>query len=114
MTSMKNRMHISGKLDNVEEKAQKQDIDLEKRDVEAMTAAGLTRKSAANAMKLYFAFGLSQFFGRSDAMEVLVLSHAPASTLLKKLSTAGIIALVPGMGKGKYRFVPEFFMHTED
>lgn len=119
---LKNRlMHISGKLDNVEDKAQKQDIgtekqdiDLEKRDIEAMTAAGLTRKSAANAMKLYSAFGLSRFFGRADAMEVLGLSHAPASTLLKKLATAGIIAPVPGMGKGKYRFVPEFFMHTED
>lgn len=119
---LKNRlMHISGKFDNVEDKAQKQDIgaekqdiDLEKRDIEIMTAAGLTRKSAANAMKLYSAFGLSQFFGRSDAMEVLGLSHAPASTLLKKLAAAGVIAPVPGMGKGKYRFVPEFFMHTAD
>ena len=118
---LKNRaMHISGKLDIAESEAQKQDvgaqkqdIDLEKRDIEAMIAAGLTRKSAANTMKLYSAFGPERFFGRNDAMEVLGLSHAPASTLLKKLAEAGITASIPGMGKGKYRFDPGFFKRGE-
>ena len=79
-----------------------------------MIAKGMSRKSASNAMKLYSVFGFERFFGRSDAAEVLGITATPASTLLKKLAEAGITAPVPGMGKGKYRFDPEFFKRTEE
>lgn len=87
----------------------KQYIDLEKQYIEAMMNAGLSRKSTFNAMKLYSAFGLTRFFGRTEAADILGITATPASALLKKLNEAGILAPVPGMGKGKYRFVPEFF-----
>ena len=70
---------------------------------------GLSRKSASNAIKLYSVFGIERFFGRSEAAEVLGITAAPASTLLKKLTEAGILLPVSGMGKGKYRFSPDFF-----
>lgn len=109
-------MHISGKLDKPDSEGQKQYIgdtkqyiDLGKQYIEAMMSAGLSRKSASNAMKLYSAFGLTRFFGRTEAVDILGITATPASTLLKKLNEAGVLAPVPGMGKGKYRFVPEFF-----
>ena len=119
---LKNRaMHISGKLDNAEQDASKQYIGDEKQYIEgtkqyidAMIAKGLSRKSASNATKLYSVFGLERFFGRSDAADLLGITATPASTLLKKLAEAGITAPVPGAGKGKYRFDPEFFKHSEE
>lgn len=118
---LKNRaMHISGKLDIAVHDASKQYIGDEKQYIEgtkqyidAMIAKGLSRKSASNAMKLYSVFGLERFFGRSDAADVLGITATPASTLLKKLAEEGITSPVPGMGKGKYRFDPEFFKRGE-
>ncbi|MDO4845009.1 MAG: hypothetical protein Q3977_00170 [Oscillospiraceae bacterium] len=42
-------------------------------------------------------------------MAALTVTPSPASELLRKLLSAGIIESVSGMGKGKYRFSPTFF-----
>ncbi|MBR3460222.1 MAG: Fic family protein [Clostridia bacterium] len=121
---LRNRaLHISWKLVSADAEPQKQyiegtkqyiddekrDIELQKQYIDAIISMGLSRKSASNAIKLYSVFGIERFFGRSEAAEVLGITAAPASTLLKKLTESGILLPVSGMGKGKYRFSPDFF-----
>ena len=109
-TPLQNRtMHISGEFKKQYIEPQKQYIGDEKQYIDKMIWAGLTRKTATNAAKLFAEFGLDKFFGRSDAVDVLGITVTPASTLLKKLSDAGITEAVSGLGKGKYRFDPSFF-----
>ena len=102
-------MHISGELNKQDIDNKKQDIQSQKQDIDRMIKAGIPKKSASNAMILYERFGLNQFFSRPDVAEVLSITPSPASELLRKLLTAGIIEAVRGMGKGKYRFSPAFF-----
>ena len=73
-----------------------------------MIAAGL-KKTATNAMKLFSEFGFEKFFSRTDAAPILGITITPASALLKKLAVLGITESVSGLGKGKYRFNPQFF-----
>ncbi len=102
-------MHISGNLNKQYIDSEKQYIGDSKQYIEPFIAAGLSKRTAENAAKLYAEFGLSRFFGRSDVVSILDITITPASTLLKKLAEAGITEAVSGMGKGKYRFSPKFF-----
>lgn len=102
-------MHISGELNKQYIDDSKQYIQSDKQYIDKMVAAGISKRSAENAVKLYAEFGLTRFFGRSDVLPVLEITITPASTLLKHLTAAGIIEAVRGMGKGKYRFSPAFF-----
>lgn len=107
---LQNRMmHISGELKKQYIEPQKQYIGDEKQYIEKMVAAGLTKKTAMNAMKLFSAFGLEKIFSRADVAPILNITITPASTLLKKLADLGITESVGGLGKGKYRFNPSFF-----
>ncbi|MBR3015868.1 MAG: hypothetical protein IKH57_02120 [Clostridia bacterium] len=89
--------------------SEKQYIGESKQYIEKMVSAGLYKRSAENAAKLYAVFGLTRFFGRSEVVPVLEITITPASSLLKKMTDAGITEAVSGMGKGKYRFNPAFF-----
>ena len=102
-------MPISDALKKQDIEESKQYIGDKKQYIEKMIAAGLSKRSAENAGKLYAEFGLSRFFGRSAILPVLDITITPASTLLKKMEAAGITEPVSGMGKGKYRFNPAFF-----
>lgn len=109
-------MHISGRLKKQDIELEKQDVDDKKQDIQTkeqdidrMIAAGLPKKSASNAYLLYEKYGLGEFFGRPEVMEVLSVTPAPASELLRKMLVAGVTESVSGMGKGKYRFAPTFF-----
>ncbi len=102
-------MHISGNLNKQYIDSEKQYIGDSKKYIEQLIAAGLSKRTAENAAKLYAEFGLSRFFGRTDVVSILEITVTPASTLLKKLAEAGITEAVSGMGKGKYRFSPIFF-----
>ena len=102
-------MHISGDLKKQYIEPQKHYIGDEKQYIDKLIAAGLTKKTATNTMKLFSEFGLDHFFGRSDVVSVLDITITPASTLLKKLADNGITETVSGFGKGKYRFNPKFF-----
>ena len=108
--SLQNRtMHISGELKKQYIESQKQYIGDEKQYIDKMIVAGLTKKTATNAMKLFSEFGFEKLFSRTDAAPILGITVTPASTLLKKLADLGITESVSGLGKGKYRFNPQFF-----
>ena len=102
-------MHISGNLQKQYIEPQKQYIGDEKQYIDKMAAAGLTKKTAMNAMKLFSAFGFETIFSRSDVTPILEITTTPASALLKKLADCGITEAVSGLGKGKYRFNPWYF-----
>lgn len=102
-------MHISGELKKQYIDPQKQYIGDKKQYIEKMIASGLTKKTATNAMKLFSEFRFEKFFSRTDAASILGITVTPASTLIKKLADLGITESVSGLGKGKYRFNPQFF-----
>lgn len=106
-------LHISGMLQKQDIGTEKQDIEPNKQDIDRKTIlsrhmreAGFSNKTTDHTLALFDAFGFNRFFGRTDVMDVLGLSPSPASALLKRISDAGIIQPVSGMGKGKYRFSP--------
>ena len=102
-------LHISG----VFEEAAKPDIGAAKPDIGAakpdIGAAkpdieGVHPKTATHILELWEAFPNQAIFGRSDVTRVTGVKPSRASELLKKMLERGIIELVLGRGKGKYRF----------
>ena len=63
-----------------------------------------TSKSIQHVIKMYDKYTTVGYFGRSDITELLNLSPAMTSRLLKTLLDNHIIEPVKGLGKGKYRF----------
>ena len=102
-------MHIRSNSEKQDIEREKQDIQAKKQDIDRIQNAGLPKKSASNAILLFQRFGFERIFSRPDVMEVLAITASPASELLRKLQTAGVIEPLSGMGKGKYRFSPAFF-----
>lgn len=88
-------LHISGLL--TPEKA-----DIESIYTERMRS--FSEKTIAHVRKMYDEFGCDMIFGRSAVVKLLGLQNSSVSKLLSKLSKADIIELIPGCGKGKYRF----------
>ena len=82
--------------------ASKQDIDRRKQDIEIPDH--FQPKTKRSILALFERFGYDQFFGRTRVMEVLNITASPASALLGKMLSAGVIISVSGHGKGKYRF----------
>lgn len=64
----------------------------------------ITPKSIQHIIKMYDKYTTVGYFGRSDIAELLNLSPAMTSRLLKTLLDNHIIEPVKGLGKGKYRF----------
>ena len=102
-------MHISGIIAKPDIQRVKPDIGDKKPDIQKLIETGFSKKSASNAIELYNRFGIQTVFGRTEVIDALGLSHSAASDLLKKLVSAGITESVIGLGKGKYRFNPQFF-----
>lgn len=65
----------------------------------------VTKKTKDHILVLREAFGKEKIFGRSDVVKILLITDRPASTLLSKMYSLGLIEKVTGVGKGKYRFV---------
>lgn len=88
--------------------AQKQDIGPEKQDIQTQKqdihAAALSSVNRSHAQKLFEAFGFTTVFSRKDVIETIDITASPASTLIAKLTKAGILETVKGQGKGKLRF----------
>lgn len=106
-------MHISGVFQKQDIEARKQDIETRKQDIEVafpyrdvLKATDMREKSIAHTEKLFAAYGYGAVFGRSEVATLLGLTPSPASELLRKLLSAGVIRSVSGMGKGRYRFTP--------
>ncbi|MBR5263340.1 MAG: cell filamentation protein, partial [Clostridia bacterium] len=89
----------------------KQDIGERKQDIEPffpyadlLKAANGNETTSRNTQHLFNVFGFQTVFGRKDVCAVTGLTPSPASTLLHKLLSAGVITPVSGKGKGKYQF----------
>jgi Fic family protein len=89
----------------------KQDIDASKKDFESffpyvnlLKSANGKENAIRQAKELFNAYGFQTVFGRSDVCAITQLSPAAASSLLKKLQSAGVVIPVSGKGKGKYPF----------
>lgn len=53
---------------------------------------------------LYSKFATHMIFGRTDIAELLDISPTSASVLVIKMYKAGLLEIVAGQGKGKYKF----------
>lgn len=114
--TLQNRsMHIGGDLAKQDSDTSKQDFetpkqdsDTAKQDFDLFVKAGLSVKSANNAVKLYQRFGFDRTFGRSDIIELLGITRSPSSELINKLLS--VDAIEPAkQGRGKYCFNQSFF-----
>lgn len=65
----------------------------------------ISSRTKDNIVKLYEAFGIEKVFGRSDVVEVLMITEKPASTLLGRMYTLNLTEKITGAGKGRYRFI---------
>ncbi len=115
---LKNRyLHISGKFEprkiNSNDAIQnynvnREDIIADNIDIDVIfagktnTLSTVTRK---HTQRMFEEYGFHIIFGRSMVKELLHLQSSSISLLLSKLKNRNIIQLVPGAGKGKYRFV---------
>lgn len=106
-------LHISGAFQKQDIEARKQDIEARKQDIEVpfpyldvLKTTDMREKSIAHTEKLFVAYGYGAVFGRSEVTNLLGLTPSPASELLRKLLSVGVIRPVSGMGKGRYRFTP--------
>lgn len=110
--ALRNRyLHISGAFQKQDIGEGKQDIEQRKQDIEdgfpfedILKDSGMRAKSVAHTKKLFAKYGYGTVFGRGEVADLLGLTPSPTSELLRKLSAAGVICAVSGMGKGKYTF----------
>lgn len=85
----------------------KVDIQTEKVDIENICKckiSNISAKSLQHILKLYNKYGNTQYFGRSDLIEIINIKPAMASRLINLLLTNQIIKPIQGKGKGKYQF----------
>ena len=97
-------LHISRTF----KKAEKPDIETAKPDIDDFKAdieAVFQPKTVSHILKLRETFPGQMIFGRSDVMKAIDIKASRASDLLKEMVEHGIIELVYGHGKGKYRFL---------
>lgn len=94
--------HTKVDIDNT-----KVDIQTEKVDIENICKckiSNISAKSLQHILKLYDKYGNTQYFGRSDIIEIINIKPAMASRLINLLLTNQIIKPIQGKGKGKYQF----------
>ena len=107
---LKNRfLHIKEQngFQKVDIDASKVDTQSQKVDIESILAENgdqFSNKTALHIRLLFEKYDFEKIFGRSDVMQLLGLKASGASKFLSKILNAGIIELVSGCGKGKYRF----------
>jgi len=53
---------------------------------------------------VYLKFATHTIFSRTDIAELLEISPTSASVLVTKMYKAGLVEIVAGQGKGKYKF----------
>ena len=85
----------------------KVDIDCTKVDIENVCKckiSNISAKSLQHILKLYDKYSNTQYFGRSDIIEIINIKPAMASRLINLLLTNQIIKPIQGKGKGKYQF----------
>jgi fido (protein-threonine AMPylation protein) len=107
---LKNRfLHIGGLCND-----KKVDIGTSEVDIQAVkvyiekileeNCSEFSNKTNLHIRRMFEEYGFERIFGRSDIMALLKLKASGASKLLSKILQSGIIEMVSGYGKGKYRF----------
>ena len=103
-------MHISGKFPSttkVDIETTKVDIETAKVDIGAILSNSneiINKKTVSHIMALYEECGKEKIFGRTIVEEMTGVKSSRASQIIKLLLENGIIEMVQGHGKGKYRF----------
>ena len=85
----------------------KVDIETEKVDIENICKckiSNISAKSLQHILKLYDKYSNTQYFGRSDIIEIINIKPAMASRLINLLLTNQIIKPIQGKGKGKGKY----------
>ena len=73
-----------------------------------MCLPALSEKTICHILLMYEKYGNENIFGRNNIEELTGLKSTRISELLKLLLNSGIIQVVKGHGKGKYRFLSLF------
>ncbi len=68
--------------------------------------AGFKPKTASHILTLYRQYGAEQSFTRADVADMLHVTTAPATVLIRKMKDAALIELANGKSRGTYRFRP--------
>ncbi|MDO4304481.1 MAG: ATP-binding protein [Bacillota bacterium] len=63
----------------------------------------ISKPTKNNMLKIYMHFGSDTDFARADVMEITGLTSTPASELMRKLKSAGLVERA--RGRGKYKFI---------
>lgn len=113
-------MHISGKFvipPKSNDESIKANIEMQKANDKSIKAnirkrfekmiPGLSDKTVDHILRIYEAYGTEDMFGRKDIMLLTGLKATRASEVIKLLTSAEIIEVVKGHGKGKYCFIKE-------
>lgn len=82
----------------------KQDIRDESSIKDYVMMSDFSNKTRQNILTLYELYKDGTVFGRTDVMSAINITPSPASELIQKMLSKGIIMPVKGLGKGKYRF----------
>ena len=101
------KQDICGSKPDIE--GQKRDIGDSKPDIEELKQRiqrheQFSLKTKQHILDVFGKFEYDKFFGRVEIMEVLSLSAASSSELIKKMLGAKLIYPIKGKGKGKYLF----------
>ena len=71
---------------------------------DAINSMKANKNTKSKALMLFREFGYEGIFGRQDVASLTGESQTAAGGLITKLKESGIINLIEGYGKGKYRF----------
>ena len=71
---------------------------------DAINSLKANKNTKSKALMLFREFGYKGIFGRQDVASLTGESQTAAGGLITKLKESGIINLIEGYGKGKYRF----------
>ena len=93
--------------------AKKLDIGTEKLDIRTkLETIGFSLPTRCNIERLIANIAPEEVFGRSRIEEILGLSHGAASNLLRAMKENGLLEIIKGRGKGKYRFTSQYWRES--
>lgn len=71
---------------------------------DVLSGLGFTAKTVSHILRLYKHYGSEQSFSRAEIADMLGVTTAPATVLLRKMKEAGLIEIANGKSRGAYRF----------
>lgn len=71
---------------------------------EKLESLGFMSKTTSHIIALYQHYGSEKTFARADVAQLLNVTTAPATVLIRRMKEAGLIELANGKSRGVYRF----------